>query len=80
MSYKVSLSDLFDYNVGAVYVFARIEGAWSAVQKIVASNGMNNELFGNSICVGKTYAFVGAFKHSSKGNTGGEDKMTYLVI
>jgi MYXO-CTERM domain-containing protein len=45
---------------GSVYAYVRSNGAWSQVQKIVASDAASDDAFGASIALGTDFAVVGA--------------------
>ena len=47
-------------NTGAAYVFTESGGTWSQTQKLTASDGAANDLFGWSVALDGTTAFVGA--------------------
>lgn len=58
---------------GAVYVFTRSGTEWMQQAKLLASDGMANDMFGNSVSVsadGST-AVVGAHQRADKGNKSG---------
>ncbi len=46
---------------GAAYIFKKSNDTWSQYQKIVASNGNNNDRFGTSVAIQNTELVVGAF-------------------
>ncbi len=57
---------------GSAYIFRKVGGIWSVVQKIVASDRSVSDLFGYSVSISGDYAIVGAFGESedaSGGNT-----------
>ena len=53
---------------GAVYVFAWDGGAWSEVQKLVASNGANDDRFAVSVSYDGIFVVVGADRRNNIGN------------
>jgi hypothetical protein len=69
-------------DAGAAYIFERDNnGNWSQIQKLLASNGGYNDLFGKSVAISGNYAIVGA---SNKNNGFGsayifEDKPAILL-
>lgn len=46
---------------GAVYVFRRGPGGWTEVQKLVAGDGENGDLFGYAVAIQGSVAVIGAF-------------------
>jgi hypothetical protein len=48
-------------NTGAVYIFKRDGTSWSQIKKLVASNGVANEYFGESVSISGDNAIVGAY-------------------
>jgi hypothetical protein len=48
-------------NAGSVYVFENQNGTWNQVQKIVASDRMENDYFGRSIAVSGDFMVIGAY-------------------
>ncbi|QQS58946.1 FG-GAP repeat protein [Candidatus Peregrinibacteria bacterium] len=66
--------DFFTSNlgVGAVYVFEKIGGVWTETQKLTASDGNDNDHFGNSIALSGNTMFISAMTkevgtHQSEG-------------
>ncbi|MBO9663963.1 hypothetical protein [Dokdonella sp.] len=53
---------------GAVYVYAKVDGLWTQVQKLVASDGVGGENFGASVSVDGTTMLVGAIRATIGGN------------
>jgi len=53
---------------GAAYVFNRHGGSWVETQKLTASDGATNDLFGNSVAISGSTIVVNAIRHS--GNVG----------
>lgn len=49
-------------NSGSAYLYMRNAGAWSQLQKIVASDRADNDQFGVSVAINGRYAFVGAYQ------------------
>ncbi|MGH8126999.1 MAG: Ig-like domain-containing protein [Gammaproteobacteria bacterium] len=49
---------------GAAYVFSESGGTWSQAQKLVASDGAENDDFGGSVALDSTTALVGAYGHN----------------
>ncbi|HBS85187.1 MAG: hypothetical protein A2W91_01745 [Bacteroidetes bacterium GWF2_38_335] len=48
-------------NSGSAYIFQRNEsGVWNEIQKIVAPDRAETDIFGNSVSISETYAIVGA--------------------
>lgn len=49
-----------DTNRGAVYIYVRRGGGWVQQQKLKLENGAVNDFFGQSVCLYRDTAFVGA--------------------
>ncbi len=60
-------------NSGAVYVFDFNASTqlWEESQKLMASNGNNNDEFGTSLSVSDDFLFIGAAKNDTLGNNSG---------
>ena len=58
--YAIVGTDQFNYLAGSAYIFKNNAGTWSEVQKIVASDGVAFDRFGNSVAISGDYAIVGA--------------------
>jgi len=59
------------HNAGSAYIFKREgNGNWKQVQKIVASDRHNEDLFGCSVSIDSNYAIVGAYKEDAIGAGG----------
>lgn len=56
---------------GAAYVFERQEGAWGEVQKLLASDGVAVDSFGESVGISGEIVVVGARNHSDNGPRSG---------
>jgi hypothetical protein len=54
--------DDLGFDSGSVYVYARYGTAWSFEQKLLASDGGPNDIFGSSVAVQGATLFVGAAK------------------
>ncbi len=51
-----------DSNKGAAYIFRYIDGVgWQQAAKLIASDGLANDRFGNSVSIYQNYVAVGAF-------------------
>ena len=57
--------DALSSNSGAAYVFSRDAGAWTEDAKILAPDGVANQLFGSSVSIEGTLAFIGAEGNAS---------------
>lgn len=55
-------------NIGAVYIFENINGTWTQQSTLSASDGVANDVFGATIVMTETYAFISAYGVNS--NTG----------
>jgi hypothetical protein len=55
---------------GATYLFKKMGGAWSQMQKFTASDGHAEDNFGNAVAISKNTALVGAFGATVDGNGG----------
>lgn len=55
----------FGFNSGSAYVFERIGGTWTEVQKLTASNGILGDLYGISVSIEGDRIIVGACQVSS---------------
>ncbi|MBK8042933.1 MAG: FG-GAP repeat protein [Haliscomenobacter sp.] len=47
-------------DAGSAYIFERIAGTWTQVQKLTASDAVALDLFGSSVSISGNYAIVGA--------------------
>lgn len=55
-------------HAGAVYIYKNIEGTWSQIKKILASDGIDHDNFGSSLSMSNEYIVVGAYANDySKG-------------
>jgi hypothetical protein len=57
-----------EYNVGAVFVFNKIDGEWTQTQKLLANDGIAYDQFGTSIAVDGQTAVIGASYGDPNGN------------
>ncbi|HEX5500442.1 MAG TPA: FG-GAP repeat protein, partial [Thermomicrobiales bacterium] len=55
---------------GAVYVFTKTDGTWTQTQKLTASDGAANDVFGYSIALDGDTAIIGASNATVGGNSG----------
>jgi hypothetical protein len=55
---------------GSAYVFLRQSGAWSLQQKLVASDGVDNDYFGTSVALYGDRAVVGSYDDDKGENSG----------
>ena len=51
-------------GAGSAYIFERVAGTWTQIQKIVASDREDLAFFGNSISVSGDYMIVGAYNET----------------
>ena len=58
------------FGQGAVYRFARINGVWTQVQKLVADDGAGGDSFGQSLAMNQRVALVGAYNANVNGAPG----------
>jgi len=58
------------FGQGAVYRFARINGVWTQVQKLLADDGAAGDSFGQSLAMNQRVALVGAYNANVNGNPG----------
>ncbi len=61
-------------NSGSAYIFENIEGEWTEVQKIVASDRNTDDFFGASVSISGDYALVGA--HQEDENASGDQNFS----
>ncbi|MBK9264342.1 MAG: FG-GAP repeat protein [Polyangiaceae bacterium] len=54
-------------DAGAAYVFSRTNGSWSALPKIVASDGKPSDMFGHAVAISGNSLLVGCPKSDAKG-------------
>ena len=70
-NYAIVGADDHDLNskedAGAAYVFERIDGSWTEVAKLTASDSDAFARFGDSVCISTDYAIVGASADDEKG-------------
>lgn len=57
--------DLSGTNRGSAYVFRSVDGAWTQTQKLMASDGEDNDVFGIDIALSGDVAVVGASQHGA---------------
>jgi hypothetical protein len=76
--YSVSISGdyaivgaMYDDDWGSAYIFKREGTAWSEQQKLNASDGAENDYFGDSVFISGDYAIVGADGDDDKGSDSG---------
>lgn len=56
------------FGQGAAYLFKRDEsGNWNEVQKLAASNGESNDVFGRSVAISDEYIAIGAYQEEDAG-------------
>ncbi|MEY2924717.1 MAG: hypothetical protein RLZZ337_1265 [Bacteroidota bacterium] len=60
----------FREKAGSAYIFKNNGGAWTVVQKIVASDRSIGSQFGTAVAISEEYAIVGAIKEDED-DTGG---------
>ena len=54
-------------NAGAAYIFGlNTSGNWTQLNKFVASDGVNGDIFGVSVSVNDNYAIIGAIGYDDK--------------
>ncbi len=56
---------------GSAYVFVRSGDVWTQQQKLLASDGAENDAFGDSVSIGGDTALVGAYGDDDKGSLSG---------
>ncbi len=56
---------------GSAYVFQRLDGVWTEVAKLTASDGSANDAFGIGVAISSNYAMVGAFADDDNGDGSG---------
>jgi len=61
--------NIFGFNSGSVYIID--EGTGALVQKIIPSDGTQNDLFGHSVAISNGIVVVGAFKDDDNGENSG---------
>lgn len=49
-------------NSGSAYVFKRTDSIWTQEAKLLATDGTENDFFGNSISISENYVVMGAFQ------------------
>ena len=49
---------------GSTYVFKRSDGIWSEQQKLIPSDGVSGDLFGNSVSIDGNTAIIGAWQRN----------------
>ncbi len=57
-------------GAGAAYIYERVNGTWSQVQKIVASDRAANDYFGYSVAISGDYVIVGAYNEAHDASGG----------
>ena len=67
-----------DSNAGSAYVFVRRGGLWTQHQRIEASDGSDNDLFGISVGIWEDTAIVGAFLDDT--SSGGQNAGSAYVF
>ena len=58
-------------DAGSVYVFQKLSGKWSEKQKLFASDGSVDDLFGRAVAISKDVIVVGALLADPKGTNSG---------
>ena len=58
-------------NIGAAYVFRRVDGTWTQEQKLTASDMASSDYFGTSVSIAADYAIVGAPNNDDNGSNSG---------
>jgi hypothetical protein len=56
-------------NQGSAYIFKRSGISWSQEAKIIASDGLADDFFGNSVSISGDYAIIGAYRDDIGGNS-----------
>ncbi len=59
------------YNAGAAYIFEKLEGTWTEVEKLMASDSEEVDFFGYSVSISGDQAVVGAFGNDDTGDSSG---------
>ncbi|MEM1221846.1 MAG: FG-GAP repeat protein [Verrucomicrobiota bacterium] len=65
------LSDGVVTNTGGAYVFVRDGASWSQEQKLTASDGAEDDFFGESVSISGDVAVVGAYRDDDEGDASG---------
>lgn len=65
------LDDDLGADSGSAYVFERVEGEWTQVQKLTASDGAAGDSFGFALAVSGDTAVIGAYLDNNPGNDSG---------
>ena len=63
--------DTSNDDSGAAYIFERINGTWTQVQWLKASEAAEDDYFGYSVAISGDYAIVGAYRESTQGSKSG---------
>ena len=71
-------SDDSGSDSGSAYVFVRSGTTWTEQQKLTASDGASNDLFGLSVSISGDTAIVGAFYDDDNGTNAGSAYMFAL--
>ena len=66
-----NLDDDNGTDSGSAYVFIRSGASWSEQDKLTASDGAANDIFGISVCISGDYAIVGAYLDDDNGTDSG---------
>ncbi len=61
-------------NSGSAYIFENVDGEWTEIQKIVASDRYTDDFFGASVSISGDYAIVGA--HQEDENATGDQTLS----
>ena len=63
--------DINGTESGAVYIFQNQNSVWTQVEKLVASDGIQNDRFGHSVAISGDYAIAGAIGTDDNGFSSG---------
>jgi hypothetical protein len=63
--------DDYGSNSGSAYIFNRDGSIWSEQQKLTASDGGGQDLFGSSVCIDGDYGIIGAMFDDDNGEDSG---------
>jgi len=64
-------------NSGSAYIFHRTGTTWTQQDKIIASDGANQDLFGYPVSISGDYAVIGSYRDDDNGNNSGSAYIFY---
>jgi hypothetical protein len=65
-------------NQGSAYIYVRNGTSWTQQAKLIASDGLANDMFGSSVAIDGDYAIVGAYGDDVSVNTGQGSAYIYV--